>query len=54
VRPFFIAKYVVGEVLGRPESYIWSGSEKILVDRMGIKREKPDENPPALQLPIIA
>jgi hypothetical protein len=29
---------------------LWSESEKIVVDRMEIKREKPDENTPELKL----
>ncbi len=41
------------DVLNHPESYLWSGRSKIVVDRMGIKHEKPSDDSPELDLQLI-
>lgn len=44
---------IVSDVLGRPEEYLWSGQEKLIVDRLGIKRSEPADDAPELTLGVL-
>ncbi|ABQ26835.1 hypothetical protein [Geotalea uraniireducens] len=44
---------IVADVLGRPEEYLWSGLETLIVDRLGIKRSEPADDAPELTLGVL-
>jgi hypothetical protein len=44
---------IVADVLGRPEEYLWSGRETLIVDRLGIKRSEPADDAPELTLGVL-
>jgi hypothetical protein len=45
---------IVIEVLGRPEEHLWARKETLIVDRMGIKRNKADSDLPEVTIDIIS
>lgn len=45
---------IVIDVLGRPEEHLWARKESLVIDHMGIKRNKADSNIPEVTLDIIS
>lgn len=45
---------IVADVLGRPEEYLWSRQETLIVDRLGIKRSEPADDAPELTLGVLS
>lgn len=44
---------IVANVLGRPAEHLWGGKETLIVDRMGIKRNKTADDAPQVTLDLI-
>jgi len=44
---------IVADVLGRPEEYLWSRQETLIVDRLGIKRSEPADDAPELKVGVL-